>query len=145
MKPPIARSTSGSHLVDQILWLLGPAVSVDAQLDLIDLPQGTTDAGFTITLRHESRVHSHLSASKLNRLTAKEYLAYGEAGSYVSSGTDVPKRRRSSPAAAPSTTSPAGDTSARKTGERCGLPRASSASPPSRGATTTITRASPVP
>lgn len=79
----------GSHLVDQILWLLGPAVSVDAQLDMVDLPQGTTDAGFTITLRHESGVHSHLSASKLNRLTAKEYRAYGEAGSYVSSATDV--------------------------------------------------------
>ena len=34
-------------------------------------------------------MHSHLSASKLNRITAKEYRAYGEAGSYVSSGTDV--------------------------------------------------------
>ena len=79
----------GSHLVDQILWLLGPAVSVDAQLDMVELPEGTTDAGFTITLRHESGVHSHLSASKLNRITAKEYRAYGEAGSYVSSGTDV--------------------------------------------------------
>ena len=79
----------GSHLVDQILWLLGPVVSVDAQLDMVELPKGTTDAGFTITLRHESGVHSHLSASKLNRITAKEYRAYGEAGSYVSSGTDV--------------------------------------------------------
>ena len=65
----------GSHLVDQILWLLGPAVSVDAQLDMVELPEGTTDAGFTITLRHESGVHSHLSASKLNRINAKEYRA----------------------------------------------------------------------
>lgn len=79
----------GSHIVDQVLWLLGPVVSVDAQLDMIELPEGTTDAGFTITLRHESGVHSHLSASKLNRLTVKEYRAYGEAGSYVSSGADV--------------------------------------------------------
>jgi predicted dehydrogenase len=79
----------GSHLVDQVLWLFGPAVSVDAQLDLVERAEGLTDAGFTITLRHEGGVHSHLSASKLNRLTAKEYRAYGEAGSYVSSGTDV--------------------------------------------------------
>jgi len=79
----------GSHLVDQILWLLGPAVSVDAQLDMVERPQGPTDAGFVLTLRHESGVRSHLSSSKLNHLAAKEYRAYGEAGSYVSSGTDV--------------------------------------------------------
>lgn len=79
----------GSHVVDQILWLLGPAVSVDAQLDMVELPEGPTDAGFTISLRHESGAHSHLSASKINRLEAKEFLVYGEAGSYVSAGTDV--------------------------------------------------------
>jgi predicted dehydrogenase len=55
----------GSHLVDQMLSLLGPVKSVDAQLDHFDLPQGKTDVGFTISLRHESGVHSHVSASKL--------------------------------------------------------------------------------
>ena len=79
----------GSHVVDQMLWLLGPVTSVDAQLDIADLPEGPTDAGFTITLRHASGAHSHLSASKLNRIAAKEYRAYGAAGSYVSSGTDI--------------------------------------------------------
>lgn len=79
----------GSHLVDQMLWLLGPVASVDAQLDVVDLPQGPTDASFTLTLRHASGVHSHLSASKLNRLAAREFRAYGDGGSYVSSGTDV--------------------------------------------------------
>ncbi len=79
----------GSHLVDQILWLLGPARVVDAQLDVVDLAEGPTDAGFTISILHEGGAHSHLSASKLNRLTAKEYRAYGDAGSFVSSGTDV--------------------------------------------------------
>ena len=34
-------------------------------------------------------MHSHLSASKLNHLAVKEFRAYGGAGSYVSSGTDV--------------------------------------------------------
>jgi predicted dehydrogenase len=79
----------GSHLVDQALWLLGPATAVDAQLDLIERPEGPTDASFVLTIRHANGVHSHLSASKLNHLAAKEFRAYGEAGSYVSSGTDV--------------------------------------------------------
>jgi predicted dehydrogenase len=83
------RSHLGSHLVDQMLWLFGPVVSVDANLDTVELTEGRTDAGFTISLRHRSGVHSHLSASKLNRITAKEYRLYGEGGSYVSSGTDV--------------------------------------------------------
>lgn len=79
----------GSHLVDQMMWLLGPVTSVDAQLDHVDLPEGRTDASFTITLRHESGAHSHVSASKLNRINMREFRAYGEAGSYVSQGSDV--------------------------------------------------------
>lgn len=79
----------GSHLVDQILWLLGPATSVWAQLDLVERPEGPTDAGFVIALGHASGVRSYLSCSKLNRLTAREFRAYGQDGSYVSSGTDV--------------------------------------------------------
>jgi predicted dehydrogenase len=79
----------GSHLVDQILWLLGRATSVYALLDVVDRPEGPTDAGFVLALQHESGVRSHLSCSKLNHLAVREFRAYGEAGSYVSSGTDV--------------------------------------------------------
>jgi predicted dehydrogenase len=79
----------GSHLVDQMLWLLGPAVSVDAQLDFVDLPAGRTNASFVITIRHGSGVHSHVSATKLNHLNIRELRAYGDRGSYVSHGTDV--------------------------------------------------------
>jgi len=79
----------GSHLVDQMLWLLGPARSVDAQIDHVDLLQGRTDASFTIRLTHEGGVHSHISASKLNHLSIRELRAYGSEGSYVSYGTDV--------------------------------------------------------
>ena len=79
----------GSHLVDQMLWLLGPAVSVDAQLDVVDRPKGATDASFVVSIRHASGVRSYLSASKLNRLATRELRAYGEAGSFVSQGTDV--------------------------------------------------------
>ncbi len=79
----------GSHVVDQMIYLLGPVCEVDAQLDLVDLPEGRTDAGFTLTLRHENGAHSHLSASKLNHLDARELRAYGALGSYHALSTDV--------------------------------------------------------
>jgi predicted dehydrogenase len=79
----------GSHLVDQMLWLLGPVKSVDAHLDNVERPDGRTDASFTITLRHESGAHSHMSASKLNRFNQRELRAYGDKGAYVSHSTDV--------------------------------------------------------
>lgn len=79
----------GSHVVDQMLWLFGPVKSVHAHLDVIDLPEGPTDAGFVISMRHESGVFSQVIASKINRITAKDYIAYGDKGSYHSSQTDV--------------------------------------------------------
>lgn len=79
----------GSHLVDQMVWLLGPVSQVDAQLDHVELPEGQTDASFTITLRHTNGCHSHISASKLNRINLRELRAYGDAGAFVSQGSDV--------------------------------------------------------
>lgn len=80
----------GSHLVDQMLWLLGPAHAVHAELDHIE-PEtgGRTDCRFTLTLTHAGGVHSHISASKLNHLEDRELRAYGSAGSYVARGADV--------------------------------------------------------
>lgn len=79
----------GTHVVDQMMWLLGPVVTVDAQLDLVDLAQGRTDASFTISLRHENGAHSHVSASKLNHIDARELRAYGDLGAFVVSSSDV--------------------------------------------------------
>ena len=79
----------GSHVVDQMIYLLGPVLSVDAQLDMFDLPQGATDVSFNITLRHESGAHSHLSACKRNYIDDRELRAIGELGSYVAKSTDV--------------------------------------------------------
>lgn len=79
----------GSHVVDQMIYLLGPVLVVDAQLDYVDMPLGRTDVAFTITLRHESGAHSHLSASKLNHIDCRELRAYGNQGAYVSWTTDV--------------------------------------------------------
>lgn len=82
----------GSHVVDQMIYLLGPVISVDAQMEFIDLPEGKTDAGFNITLRHLSGAHSHVSASKVNYIDARKLRAYGDLGYYESSSTDVQAR-----------------------------------------------------
>lgn len=79
----------GSHVVDQMIYLLGPVTSVDAQLDTVDLPEGPTDAGFTIRLVHEGGAHSHVSASKLNHIDDRELRVLGDRGSYVSKSTDI--------------------------------------------------------
>lgn len=79
----------GSHLVDQVLYLMGPVTSVYAQMDLIDSDEGETNAGFTLTLGHKTGAFSHVSASKLNHLIAKEFIVYGENGSYISRFSDV--------------------------------------------------------
>ena len=79
----------GSHVVDQMIHLLGPVETVDAQLDMIDLPEGPTDASFSMTLRHEGGAHSHLSACKLNHIDDRELRAIGDLGSYVSRTIDI--------------------------------------------------------
>lgn len=79
----------GSHLVDQMVWLLGEVRSVNAHLDWIDLPEGPTDASFCLELEHTSGVRSHVESSKINHIEARELRAYGSEGSYRALGTDV--------------------------------------------------------
>ncbi|MEO5711336.1 MAG: Gfo/Idh/MocA family oxidoreductase [Nocardioidaceae bacterium] len=80
----------GSHVVDQMLCLLGPVRSVNAHLDWVDLEDGRTESGFTIDLQqHTSGVRSYLESSKLNHLAARELRAYGAEESCRASGTDV--------------------------------------------------------
>lgn len=79
----------GSHVVDQAIFLLGPVESVYANMDDIKLPEGLTNASFSITLNHKGGAHSHLSASKVNYINAKELIVYADKGSYSSQATDV--------------------------------------------------------
>lgn len=79
----------GSHLVDQAICLLGPVKSVYAQLDRVEVAEGTTDASFVLTLTHQNGSHSHVSSSKINYLVARELRVYAEKGSFTSYGTDV--------------------------------------------------------
>jgi predicted dehydrogenase len=79
----------GSHLVDQVLWLLGPARSVYAELDHVGSGDDRTDCRFAVSLTHADGVRSRVSASKINHIEDRELRAYGSGGSYVARGTDV--------------------------------------------------------
>lgn len=79
----------GTHLVDQMMWLLGPVTAVSAQLDEVELPEGRTDASFVLSLRHRSGPVSYVSSTKLNHLQERELLVYGAGGSYVARSSDV--------------------------------------------------------
>jgi predicted dehydrogenase len=79
----------GSHLVDQMLWLLGPARSVYAELDHVGQAGNRTDCRFVVSLAHAGGARSRVSASKINHVEDRELRAYGSSGSYVAHGTDV--------------------------------------------------------
>jgi predicted dehydrogenase len=79
----------GSHLVDQALWLFGPAARVYANLDWIDENALRTDAAFMIAITHQSGVRSYLSSSKLSGLVSRELRLLSPRGNYVSDQTDV--------------------------------------------------------
>jgi predicted dehydrogenase len=79
----------GSHLVDQMLWLLGPARTVYGELDHVEPAGGRTDCRFALSLTHADGVHSRVSASKINYLEDRELRAYGSAGCYLARSTDV--------------------------------------------------------
>lgn len=79
----------GSHLIDQMLWLLGPATHVHATIDWTDRFGETTDCGFVVTLTHAAGSTSVVSASKLNYSVTRELRAYGSKGSYFVASADV--------------------------------------------------------
>lgn len=79
----------GSHVVDQMLHLLGPAARVTARLDHVGEPGARTDAGFLVTIDHVGGATSSISSSKLHHLSQRELVAYGSLSGYRSDGTDV--------------------------------------------------------
>ncbi|WP_291278885.1 Gfo/Idh/MocA family oxidoreductase [Galactobacter sp.] len=78
----------GSHLVDQAIFLSGPAISVEASLNEAQKDGFTVDAAFDVTLHHASGVHSHLHSTKLNHLAERSWRVYGAKGAYTQTGTD---------------------------------------------------------
>lgn len=79
----------GSHVIDQMLYLFGPAKTVEASLHYVDLPEGTIDASFVVHVHHHSGVDSFISGSKINYFNEREFRVYGSKGAFVVNGTDV--------------------------------------------------------
>lgn len=95
----------GTHLVDQMLWLLGPVKAVTARMDWMEMSVGRTDVGFVLDLQHSQGARSYVQASKLNHNTERTIRAYGSLGCYRMSSSDVQaqalgagKRPRGNPA-----------------------------------------------
>lgn len=79
----------GTHLVYQLMGLLGPVTGVHARLDTIQRPEGPTDAAFLLTLQHASGVTSTAESTKTVHLAHRSLRAYGEDGAYEVDSADV--------------------------------------------------------
>ncbi len=71
----------GSHLVDQALYLFGPAVTVYAELDTT--AEGELDSRFFVAIRHQNGVLSHLIGNWVEGAPGPRYRVSGSNGSFV--------------------------------------------------------------
>ena len=78
----------GSHLVDQALFLFGPAAKVYAELDTRRAGAQTDDDSF-VALLHESGVRSHLWMSAVAAQLGPRFRVLGSRAAYVKFGLDV--------------------------------------------------------
>jgi predicted dehydrogenase len=78
----------GSHLVDQALFLFGPAAHVYAELETRRAGAQTDDDSF-VALLHESGVRSHLWMSAVAAQLGPRFRLLGSRAAYVKYGLDV--------------------------------------------------------
>ena len=78
----------GSHLVDQALFLFGPAAKVYSELDTRRAGAQTDDDSF-VALLHESGVRSHLWMSAVAAQLGPRFRVLGSRAAYVKFGIDV--------------------------------------------------------
>jgi len=78
----------GSHLIDQALVLLGPVMSVYAELDRRRDGMVVDDDAF-VALTHASGARSHLAVSAVAAQAAARFRVLGSRAAYVKFGLDV--------------------------------------------------------
>jgi len=78
----------GSHLIDQALWLFGPATDVYAELDR-RRPGSEVDDDAFVAITHASGMRSHLWMSILVSQRGPRLRVLGTKASYVKFGMDV--------------------------------------------------------
>lgn len=77
----------GSHLVDQVLTLLGPATLEHAELTTVREGLGSEDDAF-LSLRHDSGVRSHLTMSRVAAQSGPRFRILGDESAYSVHGLD---------------------------------------------------------
>ena len=77
----------GSHLVDQALYLFGPATSVYAEVD-VRRSSVVVDDDVFVALTHSTGVRSHLWASALTGQLGPRFRVLGSEAAYVKHGMD---------------------------------------------------------
>jgi predicted dehydrogenase len=90
----------GPHLIDQALVLLGPAVTVHAELDT-RRPSARAEDDVEVHLQHESGARSTLVAGMASPATGPRFLVNGSAGGLRIEGFDIQEaqlKQGSSPA-----------------------------------------------
>jgi scyllo-inositol 2-dehydrogenase (NADP+) len=75
----------GSHLIDQALFLFGPAERVYAE---VDARRGVSDDDVFVAIEHSGGVRSHLWAGALSAAPGPRLRVLGSAGAYVVDGLD---------------------------------------------------------
>jgi scyllo-inositol 2-dehydrogenase (NADP+) len=78
----------GSHLIDQALWLLGPAARVYAEVER-RRPGAEVDDDTFVALEHSSGVRSHLWASQVVAQAGARMRVLGTRAGWVKWGLDV--------------------------------------------------------
>lgn len=82
----------GSHVIDQMLWLLGPATSVSARIAWLDVPDGRIDCAFALELEHASGATSCVESSKVHHVSARDLRAYGDKGCFSLTSSDIQEK-----------------------------------------------------
>ncbi|GAA4679347.1 Gfo/Idh/MocA family oxidoreductase [Frondihabitans cladoniiphilus] len=83
---------TGTHFIDQAVFLFGPVDSVFAEIDWYDGEAGHVDTGYFVSLTHTSGVVSHIKTNKLLRGAGRELRVIGDEGSYQAETVDVQAR-----------------------------------------------------
>jgi scyllo-inositol 2-dehydrogenase (NADP+) len=78
----------GPHVIDQALELLGPALSVYAEVRAVR-PGAQVDDDFFVALEHESGARSHLWGTMVAAQVGPRFRALGTKAAYVKWGLDV--------------------------------------------------------
>jgi scyllo-inositol 2-dehydrogenase (NADP+) len=78
----------GTHLIDQALWLFGPATVAHAELR-VARPGAQVDDDTFVALEHASGVRSHLWASLITAQPSPRMRVLGQRAAWVKEGVDV--------------------------------------------------------